>query len=376
MARTIVSIISEQTIPNYIFIKEMYRDGDNLMFIASNNSKMLTRAKYIETVLTLSCKPTYIVFEKDGDEEDWQTMADTIKKYLSPEEEYVVNLTGGTKYMALTVEMIFSRYNSSFYYIPFPKNTILQLRSKDNVPIAYRTTVSEYMKLYGLPISPNSLTQSEEYATHFFSLFTKRQLSDDERDVMERLRVSYRDLKKPQLIDKLETSPGTKKYPQVPGLRAFLNHIDFPLKHPDMIDKYEVRYITGGWFEEYVYYLIRRNLHPTDIQIGVLIKSSETTNINDLDVVFTLGNKLFVVECKTAVGQESQFNQIVYKASALKETLMGLSGRSYIFSLSPEVERLRGIARNMGVEYCDQTYFLDNAKLEDLLRKIKQFAYD
>ena len=35
MSRVIVNIISEQTIPNYLFIKEIFQPGDSLLFIAS-----------------------------------------------------------------------------------------------------------------------------------------------------------------------------------------------------------------------------------------------------------------------------------------------------------------------------------------------------
>lgn len=100
--------------------------------------------------------------------------------------------------------------------------------------------------------------------------------------------------------------------------------------------------------------------------------------MNDLDVVFTLGNKLFVVECKTGVGKPSLFSQIVYKASALKEALLGLSGSSYIFSLSNADEKLSNVAKNLGVEYCDATYFTtkENDNLLSLVSKINNYAHD
>ena len=135
---------------------------------------------------------------------------------------------------------------------------------------------------------------------------------------------------KPVKISFLETKEDTERKPAIKGLSKFLEFISYPIKNVDIIDKYDIRYITGGWFEEYVYYLIKDILKPTDIQIGVLIRETRETNMNDLDVVFTLGNKLFVIECKTGVGGRSLFSQIVYKASALKETLLGLSGKSYL----------------------------------------------
>lgn len=372
MSRTIVSIISEQTIPNYIFIKEMFREGDDLMFITSCNDTILLKAKYIEKSLNLPYAPKYISLAKPGDEENWQAMKDLIEPELSKDKEYIVNLTGGTKYMAITVEMVFANYNASFYYIPFPKNNILQLKNDSIKRIDYRIRVVEYMGLYGLPISTHQVTQSKEYAEEFFNIFNDNLFSEREYEILDKLRA-YRNSKRIN-IETIETKLDEERRPQISGLSKFLEFINFPQKTEGVLEGSEICYITGGWFEEYVYYLIKEKLNPTDIQIGVLIKPSETTNLNDLDVVFSLGNKLFVIECKTGVGKEGLFNQIVYKASALKETLLGLSGQSYIFSLSGEVERLRVIAKNMGVVYCDRTYFFDKEKMDMLFERIRKYA--
>ena len=370
MSRTIVSIISEQTIPNYIFIKEMYFPGDKLIFIASQNERIISKCDNIINTLEWNINPIKIVFPKKGDEENWSSMHDVITPHLSKEEQYIVNLTGGTKYMALAIEMIFSKYKSEFYYIPFPKNTILKLRENHVETIKYRTNVSEYMNLYGLPIYSSSVTHDEKYALHFFEIF--KQFSPNEISLLEKLRA-YRDTKPVEILY-LETKDDTEKKPTIKGLAKFLNFISYPVDR--IINKYDIRYITGGWFEEYVYYLIKRTLNPTDIQLGVLIKETKVTNMNDLDVVFTLGNKLFVVECKTGVGGRSLFSQIVYKASALKETLLGLSGKSYIFSLSSEDEKLQNVAKNMDVTYCDKTYFEHTEKFKDLIIKINAYAND
>ena len=140
--RTIVSIISEQTIPNYLFIKEMFHPGDQLMFISSK--KMSNRIEWIENTLDWNLlDPQHIILKKDGDEEDWASMTSQIEKALSKEGEYIVNLTGGTKYMALAVQSVFSRYASRFFYIPYPQNRILSTNDKTESPIAYRASTDE-----------------------------------------------------------------------------------------------------------------------------------------------------------------------------------------------------------------------------------------
>ena len=170
----------------------MYLPGDKLIFIASQNERIISKCENIIKALQWSIEPIKIVLPQKGDEENWQSMHDVISLHLSNDEQYIVNLTGGTKYMALAIEMIFSKYDSEFYYIPFPKNIILKLRIKDSKSITYRTNVDEYMSLCGLPISSGKLVHNKEYSQHFFELFNN--FSVNEFSILEKLRA-YRDTK-------------------------------------------------------------------------------------------------------------------------------------------------------------------------------------
>src|SRR5690554_6317356 len=116
MKKTIVCIVSEQTTPNYIFIKQMFQIGDELLFISSNQMKSKI-SSITKTLAWNNVKVNSIIFKNENDEEKWNEMYDQIKKELSTEVKYVVNLTGGTKYMSLVIQRIFEEFNSEFYYI-------------------------------------------------------------------------------------------------------------------------------------------------------------------------------------------------------------------------------------------------------------------
>ena len=95
-----------------------------------------------------------------------------------------------------------------------------------------------------------------------------------------------------------------------------------------------------------------------------------------MDVVFTKGNKLYVIECKTSVESEYLFNQIVYKASALKEKLLGLSANSFIFSLNPPIDdRLKTTAVNMGTTYLDLSDLSNNDIMDKFFCSIIEKSY-
>lgn len=369
--RTIVSIISEQLSPNYLFIKELYKAGDKLLFILSK--KMEGNLDKLLPMLPKEATVQKIILTNEGDEEKWNIMVDCIDKHLDEKDNYMVNLTGGTKYMSMAVMSIFENYNSRFYYIPFPKNVITEPKSNDARRILYRMGVTEYLNLNGRQIKHNSTTQSEEYTETFFNIFTtKGLLSKNEFEILDKLRA-YRD--KNIVINDIEQGVNeTDKYPAIPGLKDFLNYIKFPLENPHKLSKYECRYITGGWFEEYTYHLINSTLHPNDMLLGVETQRDINTNLNDLDVVFTLGNKLYIIECKTGVGRESLLKEIVYKASALKTHLTGLAAKSYILSLSPHRTDWAIISKNLDTTYLGREYFLEEENWNQITNEISKYT--
>lgn len=364
--RTIVSIISEQTIPNYLFIKEMFQPGDQLMFISSK--KMCDRIAWIENALGWSLlNPQHVILRKDGDEEDWTSMTSQIEKTLSDEDEYVVNLTGGTKYMALAVQSVFSRHKSQFFYIPYPQNQILSAESGSR-PVTYRVSIDEYTRLYNQPLkSAHEPIMPKEYTDHLFKAFIKG-WGRGTWETIDKLR-EYRNFKKSLPISTIESADDGKQ-PRVVGLKAFLDQILF--EHDGTLNGRQAQYLTGGWFEEFVYHRIKKLLQPQDIMLGP--KTSSTNN--DLDVVFTLGNKLYVIECKTGVEGGRMLNEIVYKASALKENLLGLSARSFIFSLGQDNEMWSQAAKNMGITYYGRSAFVDDNLFQGILDAIKKASFD
>lgn len=370
--KTLVNLVSKQTIPNYLFIKEFYAQGDELIFITSKKMK-----NKIEPILLTMGElvPNRVI---EVDEENWPAMTLTIKERLSEDCKYLVNTTCGTKFMSLAVQSVFQDFSARFFYIPNPENKLLAPFTKEVGFIQYRVGIPEYFSLHGIPYKEKKITKTEEYTASYFKRFTEKLFTDSDFKIINSLREFYRDKKSISIhyVEQIIYNPDYPKKMPVPGLGDFLNSIHFPYDIQGELCKKELEYLTGGWFEEYIYHLIKEFVQPQDIAIGVEIIKAETTNQNDLDVVFTLGNKLFVIECKTGISQPSMFNQTVYKASSLKETMFGLPGNTFIFSLSRENEEFIRIAKNLNVAYYGNEYFTDQEKFNELIRKIRDTAKD
>ena len=80
MSRVIVNIISEQTIPNYLFIKEIFQPGDSLLFIASQ--KFSERIGWIVQSLGFADISVESILFPEGGEERWEDMESMLKEKL------------------------------------------------------------------------------------------------------------------------------------------------------------------------------------------------------------------------------------------------------------------------------------------------------
>jgi hypothetical protein len=243
------------------------------------------------------------------------------------------------------------------------------------LPIQYKMNLSEYFEVYGLShdiANPKPMVSDEPQSQYMFELFSKRKLNNSDYKVMEVLREKYRNWKYIN-INEVETTINDTMVP-IPNLSKFLNYIKFTPSEKGVLQHHELEYLTGGWFEEYVYYLIKNNINPDDIAIGVHIDGcTEIKHNNELDVCFIKNNQLFVIECKSGIASDSMFNEIVYKVSALKEVLLGVACHSYIFSLKKDpTGDLKIIAKYMGITFCDFDTLTREEKLKKMLRQINK----
>lgn len=387
MSKTLVNIITEDNpIPAYLFIQEMYEEGDRLMYISAKDTEddLDALSELFNVPATLIDE---IVLKNDMDEFTFEKICRVVFARLDIDSLYYVNLAGGTRYMALAVQQVFGIFNSKFFYVHVEENLIVQSAFKgsffDNddffFPIRHRMSIAEYLRAHeienNLGKHNHSPLRSERESAYIFKMFSKQLLTGKDYETMELLRLHYRGRRRINIA--AVESTGLSKKPPIPDLSDFLWHVGFIPEEKGFLDKEELDYLTGGWFEEYVYYLVKTHISPQDIAMGVVISREGVQHNNELDVVFTKGNKLFVIECKTGVQTERLFNEIVYKVCAIRELLLGVSCCSYIFSLKQdERDILKRIAENMEITFIDYGILTNPQKLKLAMTKMNIQAKD
>lgn len=313
MKKVLVSILSDHLVPNYLFIKEMRGQYNELLFIGTPYTESKAIATHLENALeNRKSNIKKVILESDQYQEGVQPLENIS---LPNDVQYIVNLTGGTKIMSLIVYDFFRKLNSSFYYIPIGKNTYCNIEEENMHALQYRISLREYFTLYGLNYEcDNALLKEAQTTFQFFEKQKKRKF---------------------YLSDEIKNSHQAET----------------------ATDK---KYYAGEWFEEYTYLRIKKelNLREQDIAMSLKIyREDSQNNDNEIDVAFMYENALYIIECKVSMngyGKEKwqTIEDYLYKLAAISKDF-GLIVRPYIFTLH-KMEKLpdgslKGLQKRMQI---------------------------
>jgi hypothetical protein len=327
-----VVLVSDQTIPNVVYLKNIENEWDKILFVTTESMENKSKT---DTILK--------IFDDVGYDKilvDENRLFDIYKKlsdYFSKNKfgEIIVNITGGTKLMSLGVYNFFKQNSlvKNIVYLPINSINYKQIYPMDgdgraiDIPINYKMDVDAYFNSIDVKIQSVSKPFNEELSIKLFDIFTAKK--DVFFDLTKVIRNGgYRGDKKKR--KKIRNSKDWNMIEQLLG-KMGLKTDEFDFTKRDTID-----YFSGGWFEEYVY-LEALNLKDKcidDVYLNVKIETAveDASAPNELDVVFIRNNSLNAIECKSGDLSISQMTDVFYKVAYLNKTF-GLSARSFIATL-------------------------------------------
>jgi len=325
MKTILVSIISDQTIPNIQFIKEKQAETTEYLFVTTvgmEKKEMLTYLLKAHPIDAALVKKIVV------DEFSYQDIENELQKVVSDENRYVVNLTGGTKIMSLAVNDFFKNYNAELFYLTGRNNNYLKIfpgKTRPTLTLKSTINLDEYLMAYGFDVqSKGKLTKERAVSNVIFDYFLNK-IEASDFVVLNELRINHRDknLNDLDLVD---------------GLKELLAKMQFVPETIGKLSKSETKYLTGDWFEEYMYYYLKEKFDIKDFNIGTgwFIKKDESTN--EFDIILIKNNSLFIYECKTSIFKDSEerqniISETIYKSDSLKNKL-GLFAITHIVTLS------------------------------------------
>jgi len=319
-SKILVSLVGEQTIRNIQLIKE-FDFVDSFFFISTEGmEKKGTREWIIKSAQLLDDKVQLPILVTEHDFNDIAEKLSGIK--FADSDDIFVNISDGTKIMSIVAFDFFKELGAKIFYVTGKNSEYIKIFPKSNqknLIFNYRLSVKEYLEAYGFSITKTgSVSQSFSVIESIFNYFAPffepdTSLVSPHNFVFSELQ-KYRGISSSKLIS----------IDKIAGLKNLLADLNFTPKYIDSLTKDEIILLSGGWFEEYIHYKIQKefNLPKNHIGIGVFVEKQGVPN--EFDVVFTLNNKFYTIECKTSVyymenaKKRTTIGDFVYKCDSLQ----------------------------------------------------------
>lgn len=263
----------------------------------------------------------------------WYTISDWVEKQQE-QEKVALNVTGGTKVMAMAAQDVFRELHRPVFYVNIENDQVLRIdRRESPVALSSKIKLREYLEAHGYAIEKSA----------------KPDIPGKQRDFLNRLayesgrlgrglgRLNWlaqqakNHLRSPMLNNKDLKNNALRELIGLFSAEGLLQQQDGMLIFPDEASR---QFVNGGWLEFLVYQSLAR-LSPeiglTDYAANVEITHPDGKTKNELDVACIYRNTLHVVECKSANLATSRdgrdrATEAIYKLTALKK-LGGLRTR-------------------------------------------------
>ena len=276
---------------------------------------------------------------------------DIFKKY--PHDEWIVNLTGGTKPMSIgAYEFSKNKGLKTLYIAEGNQRQAVDLLSGPCTFLQYDVTTAEFLAGYGFDIlNAGSLAQTEERALKWTELAAHLALhneDDDLRGLLSRLqyfkeaqiKLDKNEWEKNGLLLSEEDNVFLKNDALRDRIASQFCLTTIGTKFLGKLEKPATEFLTGKWLEVFVWSLLLPFVGKGiwDLHLGVLAGKSGPGENNDLDVSFMRNQSLCIAECKTG-GQEHdpEANDVLYKIEAIKSGPKALRVDTYLATTSDNV---------------------------------------
>ncbi len=375
MSRIHVCLVSGQPIPNLIPLKTEELAPQKVILLVSHD--MVVQADRIESVI----KDWKIEVERypivPYDLESAREIClDILARF--EDSEVTLNVTGGTKIMALAAFEVFREMRRPIIYVD-TQNKEIQKLSPQPEKMKFRGVikVTPYLTAYGQNLVMED-TDPERIKKH--RPIIDKLIRDVERmekgvSLMNKYSAPYRNNREfPLEVEVSRKDLSAEPFLEV--LNLFQEHEIIERKSNKLTFHAlaDINFASGGWLEEYVFRVVN-SISPTNIKMGVKVQWDQKgpkPPTNEYDVVFTKNNRLYLIECKTKrfEGEDKEPNNIdtIYKLDSLRDAAGGLFGKGMLVSYRKLTSEQKKRLKANKLDYCDRS------NLKNLSQKIKEWV--
>lgn len=367
MSHVHVCLVSDQPIPNLTSIFQMSPEEIFLLTTKEMEAKAIRLKNALQKQGIVAIDEARI---------NAYNIDDIIDKCESVIENHIghyltLNITGGTKIATIAALQVFKKYNLPIYYVNTFDNEIIELTGTDvkKLPINAKIPIETYLSVYGFNIEKTNTDLSGVHQRSQISNYLAA-ISGQRPKLLGTLNYNafeaFSQAGKLHLPDKPEFIKLCDMLVRQPGVQRKKR------THITISDDYLIKYLNGFWLEEYVYICAKEAgadeaLLQTEGKWDVQGRQPK----NELDVLFSKGNRLFFISCKTSKMSdkddgESISREYIYELDSIGDEALGIFGKKMLVSARPiadEVVKNRAASLKITIMDSQLTALTEKLKL-------------
>lgn len=251
-----------------------------------------------------------------------------------PSADWIANVTGGTKPMSIATYEFFKAVGGTIVYTNVSRpNQIIDLVKGTTENCSHQLSIKEFLAGYGFELrkADKKIEEAESRAIKWIESATLLA-----RHCVDKPILQLQDHERKKARDK--------------GITLASDRVNFPNdrlrqlwladSHSLTLDKYEVKFLTGGWLEVFFWNLLRKHAETLgiwDVQLDLEVGRLGDQSGNEFDVSFMHNFALSMIECKSGSQSHDPGADVLYKIEALIRQFRALRVRSYLATTSSDV---------------------------------------
>lgn len=370
---THVLLVSAQAAPNLLPALDPELKPKEAILLVTH--KMEKRANALENVLReASVKVSRLLLE---DEHDFSALENVLLELAATRdgEDIALNVTGGTKLMALAAQSVAQTAGWRIFYVDVDTDEVIWLgKQTQRKKLAAQLRLPHYLRGYGFRLEEGIERPAAERRHNELLQTLVSQIGSLEAPLGQLNYLAQQAEDSHRLH--IELNPEQQKNR---NLEALLRN--FESAGVLQVDRNKVQFASeqdrsftkGGWLEHHVYRSISALHGELELRdkAANLVVVDESGVKNEMDIAFLARNRLFIIECKTARmdnARASKANDTLFKLSEICRRVGGLGTKGLLASYRGLAEPEMKLAKALNIEV------VFGAELNRLDQRLKQWV--
>lgn len=320
--------------------------------------KMRARAEQLADVLRQTgVAPSLVALEN---EHDFAAIEATLLTVATEHEgqSIALNVTGGTKFMALAAQSVASAAQWDVFYVDIDTDEVIWLGDK---PVRHRLDqklgLRNYLGGYGMSFvaNPMPLATTEKQVDLLRNLLTR--IGDFENALGSFNYLAQGAEHNGSLAASMDANQrDSRSLGELLSLFADAGHLKVSGADIRFTSKADLQFAKGGWLEHHVYEALTRmkgELHIRDHAANLALVTTDANKVKtELDAAFIANNRMYVIECKTArmdSAETTKANDTLFKLSDNCRRIGGIGTQGMLATYRPLREAEKRLAKALGI---------------------------